>query len=290
MNYLHSQAMKYTAFLLGLILLFPSGLRANERLSVQKLYDTGKVDLQIIGLGGHTGFCVSMKLMSTSAERLHVWIEPGRRLVSEDPFNQDILIVKEIKLELDPGESKSVEIFGFCCQSQLASPSPGSIFFIGFMAPKEWIELAEFMNTKNFDLQDIQMAVWVLSDDHHPASVCSANNNVTALRRKIAEIRRDSDPWYCIIYERDDSLLFSNKHLNLSGNLSFVVKHYCTITIQIRSESGKLMKTLARELPYQEGSYSFEINQNIKGWSKGKYEILVLEDHSNLIFKTGFKL
>jgi hypothetical protein len=274
-----------------LLLLFYLPSFGSNMLSIEEAQQKGIIDLQIRALGGYTGYCVEIKMSNRSAEDQKIKIEAGRRLISENESKQDILIVKEMIVWLPVNAKDSVAVYGFCCQSANKSPFKGDLFNVGYMASDDLIELAKFIDENKFDDVEINMAVWTLSDNHHPASVCSAkNSNSKLLLGKIAEIKKIDMPWYCIRYAADDSLLFSHDHEYLSGTFEFSVKHYSTVSIQIRTKSGRLIKVLSDDAIYDAGEYVYHLNQKVKKWPKGEYEILIFEDRSNLISKTGFYL
>jgi len=278
--------------ILVLLYFITTSAKAQEYVSIQELAESGNVNIEIKALGGFKGYCVEMQLRNKSGKETGVWIEAGRRLISDNERSQDILVVKDVKIILASGQSETVKVFGFCCQSSNSAPRFNETFQVGFMAPDEWLQLTDFMKDKEFDMNDMQMAVWAISNLHHPASLCDNNKEKKAflLKKKVAEIRKVPMPWYCIQYEEDEVQLFSHRHEQFSGSFDFQVQRYCTVSIQIRTESGRLVQTLSKDVPYAEGAYTLNINQSVKGWAKGNYQILVLEDNSNLIKKTEFSL
>jgi hypothetical protein len=267
-------------------------VKAQEFISIQTLAEKGLLAVEVKSLGGFSGSCVEFSIENKTSESLGVWVEAGRRLLSDNVNSQDILIVKDIKLSLLANGSQTVKAYGFCCQSSKAAPRAEETFQLGFIAPVDWLSLTDFIKANNFDESDVQLAVWCISDQHNPASLCATEKNTPAyeLKKKVAEIRKLNVPWYCIKYEPDELLLFSHRHEFVSGNVDFQVRRYCSVTIQIRSETGRLIKTLVNEMPYTEGKYEIALNQKVKGWAKGKYTIHVIEDGSNLIQKTEFIL
>lgn len=266
--------------------------KAKDFTSVQVLVEKEVLSVEVKSIGGFSGYCVEFSFKNRTSEVLGVWVEAGRRLVSDNVNSQDILIAKDIKLNLTANELQTVKAYGFCCQSSKAAPRAGETFQLGFIAPADWLSLTDFIKTNNFDESDVQLAVWSISDHHNPASLCATEKNTPAyeLKKKVAEIRKLNVPWYCVKYEPDELLLFSHRHELVSGSVDFQVRRYCSVTIQIRSEAGRLIKTIVNEMPYTEGRYEVVLNQKVKGWAKGKYTILVIEDGSNLIQKTEFSL
>jgi hypothetical protein len=264
---------------------------AKTYINIATLLNQNAIEARVLSHGGHTAECISVWLANKLSDSLFIRVEPGRRLISINIETQDILIVKEELICLGPKETKTLTLNGYCCQSSLKSPHKEEEFSIGIMEDKPLVELAEFINFGEYSKGAIQSAIWVISNNHKIASVCAGDNeNDKKLRRRVAEITERLDPWYCIKYEEQDSVVFSDKHTLITGDFSYYIKHYCTIDIVIRNNKSGLLTILANDIPYQMGHYTYNLEQLIIGWPKGKYELLVIEDNSNYILKKEIEL
>ena len=262
-----------------------------EFISIENLSSTSQLSVTITGKGGHTGSCINFEIKNLTADSLKVWIEPGRRLVSVDSGLQDIFIVKEQLILLASNETKNLSGFGFCCQSSNGGPRKDSKFTLGYMAPKEWVELAEVINENDFQISAIQSAVWSLSNNHQTASITgNPPESVRLLRETVAKIKNESIPWYYLTYEKDTSQVFSGKPKHLSGSFNYELTSNTVVTISITTEKGKLQKVLSTEIPKQKGKYELVLNQTVKGWKKGKYFIRIYEGNHSLNKKMEFEL
>jgi hypothetical protein len=264
---------------------------ADKYISVEKLISNNSISAEIIGLGGYQENCISFDLRNTTSDTLHVWIEPGRRLISDDSTLQDILLVKESKIELLPNERKNLHGYGFCCEASMHAPGPKSVFSIGTMAPTPWVKLADVINKNNFPPEAIQHAVWVFSNNHALSSVADDNTPATdLLRRTIASIKGIEMPWYSIRYEKDTAMLFSGRPEKVYGTLEYYLKTNAIVTINVRNKNGTLVATLMKAMAHNPGKYLFDVDLPVKNWQKGSYEINIYEDYSNLNLKKKFEL
>lgn len=260
-------------------------------ISIEKLIVKGYLKSNITGRGGYQENCISFDLSNTTSDTLHVWIEPGRRLISGDSTLQDILLVKESKIELLPNESINLPGYGFCCEATMHSPGPKSVFSIGTMAPAPWVKLAEAINKNNFPPASIQQAVWVFSNNHPLSSVADDNTPATdLLRRTVASIKGIEMPWYSIRYEKDTAMLFSGRPEKVYGTLEYYLKTNAIVTINVRNKNGTLVATLMKAMAHNPGKYLFDVDLPVKNWQKGEYEINIYEDYSNLNLKKKFTL
>ena len=287
--------MKTALLILAPFLIIAFGNRSStdvdKYISIEKLIKNRSIQEQITGLGGYQENCISFDLKNTTSDTLHVWIETGRRLISGDSTLQDIFLVKEIKTNIPPYESKKLLGYGFCCEATMHAPYPKSVFSIGTMAPAPWVKLAELINQNNFPTDAIQNAVWVFSNNHPLSSVTDNNTPaIKLLRSTIASLKGIELPWYSISYEKDTSTLFTGRAEKLWGTLEYSLKSNAIVTINVRNQNGILMATLMKAMAHNPGKYLFDVDLPVKNWKKGDYEINIYEDYSNLNLTKKFKL
>ena len=202
----------------------------NIFISIEKYIKDKKVTAEFKSLGGHQGDCIEMNIQNKTADTLFILLEPGRRLIATEHKYQDILIVKERKIHLSPYEERNVKVNGFCCISHNSSPKKDLKFKVGYMAPPEWIELANVINQNNFPADAVQHAVWVLSDNHKVASIYSKNvDAIKLLREAASRIKKVQYPWYYIIYEPDTTQLFSDRAILVKGEIDYYTTNTGTL-------------------------------------------------------------
>lgn len=262
-----------------------------DSLSLDFIQENGMASVELISLGGHQEFCVELRLQNRFPDTLQVWIEPARILLCEDESMQDIIILRSELITLAPGSFKSKKLYGFCCRSDLASPRAGIKFRPGPIDQEHLVNLSKFIQNGTYDSGDVQSAVWVISNGHTMASICGQKEEpASKLKLWLSETINKPLPWYCIQYDLQDTSVFQNKHLRVSGDLTFRVLHYSTVTIQVRSAKGLLMQTVQRQPVYSSGEYIYPLDIDIKGWPKGQYEIFVFEDGNRLPVMRYFNL
>lgn len=63
---------------------------AHSFASIEQLVQHGKLHVQIQGIGGHSEECVQFTLSNNTNDSLFGYVEPGRRLISDNTEEQDI--------------------------------------------------------------------------------------------------------------------------------------------------------------------------------------------------------
>ncbi|MFT5723499.1 MAG: hypothetical protein ACI9JN_000613 [Bacteroidia bacterium] len=252
--------------------------------------NSNSIKVEVIGLGGHRESCVQLTVKNRTNRTIKTFLEPGRRLVSDDAGEQDIFIVKKTLITIAPLASSKVQGYGFCCQSSLHSPADGSGFSVGFMAPTAWLELADTIDKYEFDASAIQSAVWALSDHHSISSIYSLErSSIYPLLQTVATLRNETLPWYSYTYV-EDTTLFSNKIDRIHGKFDYYIKNNAAVSIVVKTAKGKVMTTLKAGGIYGHGKQAYDVNFKVKDWPKGDYDILVIEDFSNINTSIRFNI
>ncbi len=259
--------------------------------SIDSLIREGFINVSFVSLGAYQGNCVEASLENRTGNWIYVWIEAGRRLIADDSTKQDIFIVKDNKVKLGPWAKLKTRVFGFCCQSSDGAPKEKMKFSESYMAPPDWVRLAQFLNAANFETNTIQSAVWCLSNNHSISGVYGAPEAlVKALKDTLSAIKKIPVPWYTTTYETNDTSVFTGDPKRISGKFNYYVKHHGDLVIAIKNKSGNTVKILSEFFNHGEGSFEYHFDLNVKGWTKGEYHLVVYEDYATLLATKSFKI
>lgn len=171
--------------------------------SVEKASKDGAIHMDIIGKGGHSGYCLKMAIYNASGDSGFYHLEAGRRLHSNDSGTQDILVTKDIFIEIAGKQEEHFFLYGFCCNMYKASPDKKSFYSVGSMADTKLVALAQYLckadsnHHSPFTVSAIQSAVWVLSDDASIDGIkIGSKDSVAAakLMNVVAEINMQNAP------------------------------------------------------------------------------------------------
>lgn len=250
-----------------------------------------KIKVTTTSLGGYQGKCVQLVIQNLTSENQHVVLTPGRRLVSDDTTIQDIFIVKRSEIIVASKQTSTMYGYGFCCQSTNHGPYKDATFTLGYMAPPEWIKLAQHIDSNEYPTSIIQSAVWSISNGHSLSSIYSKDREkIQGLLSIVAEIKNEELPWYYFTYERDTSQLFSGRASRIHGQIDYFLRNNVSVTVVVRNSKGQVVKKLMDGHVYNHGKHSFDVDFSVRNWPKGTYEIMLIENFSNLITKTTFKI
>ncbi|MFM2286330.1 MAG: hypothetical protein RLZZ543_1827 [Bacteroidota bacterium] len=262
-----------------------------EKISIADRLKSGRISIELTSLGGHQNKCVELKLLNRSADSTLVLLEAGRKLIADDSSMQDILVVREELIHLAPHQEKRLAVTGFCCRAHRKSPASKSQFQLGPMAPNAWVEVAAHISRSNYPSYAIQSAVWALSDNHSIAAIStSEKGGNNPLRSLVAKVKNLPLPWYSIEYEPDTSRLFSNKPQRVWGEIEYYVPNNGQVTLVIKDAKGRNIRTLINAQNVNPGTYTYFVDEPLKGWKNGTYTLMLYGDQGNLILRRDFSV
>jgi hypothetical protein len=247
--------------------------------SIEELAKTKKIELELKSLGGYQGECVEINITNLTSEDLHIWLESGRRLDNLNNAQQDILVVKDQRFNLNSQKSTTIQAFGFCCQSSNGAPRADQKFEIGTMEEGNLLWIAQYLNDHPVDFGTMQSAVWIFSNGNNPASILqSKDENVMELKKAIAKRLNIEIPWYELYYEKDTNRVFSDVHYNLKGSIQYSLPNRGWLNMVVRNPAKQMMYKFTNAAYVEGGVYNYDVDLNIKNWPKGNYHIEIYLD------------
>jgi len=205
-------------------------------------------------------------------------VEAGRKFNSLNDGEQDILVVKNKKFCLGKGQTDTIKVTGFCCESSKSSPKKNSLFGIGILAPTTWLILTNLINEFNFPPAAIQNAIWVLSNNHDIRSIPAFNTPETdKLRHTVADILDIELPWYSFTYAHDSNDLFTGRKTHLFAEVPFSIPFQALISMQIADKNGNILND-AYVGSFKAGDNTLRISIPIEHWAIDEYDLFIIED------------
>jgi hypothetical protein len=268
------------------LVLLSGALHAKE-FTLQEAVLKNLIQVNMESSGGFSENCVSIKIHNLEAIPLCIVIDPGLILDNLNEKQQDIIVVKKLKMKLYPQETKDTMVYGFCCQSHNGSPIYGQKFRIGKMADTLMVKLCNYLSSHKVNSGIAQSAVWTISDRHQIASIGHLKDtSITEILKICSKFLNVALPWFSVGYRKLPGLVFSDVPCNLVLNFDYIKKTNKQITIAIYNNSGTSVKTLLANSYAAPGKQSYHFNLDIVNWPKGTYTLKVNEWEQEPMAKT----
>jgi hypothetical protein len=249
-----------------------------KEVSIFEAVKKGLVDLNLSSRGGHSENCVNVRVKYLGTSPSTVVIEPGTILDNLNEAQQDIIVVRSLKMNLLPYQTLDTVAYGFCCQSSHGSPRPAQKFGLLRMADNYMAALCKYIQNNNIDCGVAQNAIWTLSNGHQVASVGEPSNKTLAgLIQLCAQSRSVIPPWYHINYRKIPGVVFSNDVCRVVLNFEYTKKSDKNLCIAVYDSCGRKIKTLLSNSYAMRGVKKFHFDFDIVNWPSGKYMLKVDE-------------
>lgn len=178
-----------------------------KEISISEALKNKLIAIKVKSTSGHTGECLSLRLVNLKNSKLNIIIEAGRVFIPADSNVQNLIVVKRENIELAPNQIKTNKITAVCAQKNDAGPRQDLIFTTGSFGNIEAKKFAEWLDTKAYyNNTNTQNAMWTFTDNMAPefsiysehdkemlAYVASAKNlNYEKLLKKFTSFNSDN--------------------------------------------------------------------------------------------------
>lgn len=260
---------------------------AKEPLTLETALAEGKVAIEPSSLGAHMGKCVELRMTNLSRGKLEILIPAGAVFHPEDEGMQDIFVVEDHILALDKGAKIKRNIAGYCSQSSDRSPSAGTKFTFALHKNAKLQELAAYLNKNKFDDDVIQNAVWAVADNSGPGDIYAPDRaKIQPLRDLICKITGHKDVWYSTARNNrvDEQGYIQREPVSVSGMIAFSVDAPVAVKAKVKGKDNDLEYDLPGEINTpRAGKFEYDFNLRVRGWNKGKYEVIVMAGTRELL-------
>lgn len=250
-----------------------------DTISLREAIDKKMISVDATSLGGYSGECVQLDVVNTSGKKINVVIPSGGVFHPADEGMQDIFVVTDQVLALQKGQKLPFKVKGYCCQASDRSPSGGIGFSFEQSSNPALLELAKFMNGKTFSDGVSQEAVWCVSDGNSVSGIYNEEGSPTNdLRKEVCRITKQKDVWFS---KRSNHTIAEDGFINsdpvsVEGMIEFRTEAPMDITALIKSGNGSNDYKLPGSMHVpRAGKFAYDFNLRVKGWEKGKYEVVI---------------
>jgi hypothetical protein len=260
---------------------------SGKEVSIFEAVKKGQVNLNLLSRGGYSEKCISVYLKNTGSSRITVLMEPGTVLNNLNEAQQDIIVVRTLKIDLAPFQMIDTAAYGNCCQSSNSSPKKGQRFALARMADSTMIALCKFIERRRINNNSAQHAIWTISDGHKLASIgVPTDTALVELFNICANGNNIPRPWYYIGYRKTPGIVFSNEVCRVVLNFDYMKKSNKNLTIAVYDACGRMVKTLLSNSYAVPGNKNFHFDLEIFNWPSGKYTLKLNEWEQEPFAKT----
>ena len=280
----HKFVLSACALLAGTLFLTAYSPQAVQKVTLQEALDLGLVEADFKSTGGHSGFCAEATLTNLDSRPLQISVEPGRRLVSTNSENQDILVTREQPVILASGEQKKTAIYGFCSQLNNESPEHGDGFTAGRVVSGDTLALAQYLHKNPAPEGSMQQSVWTLTDENAISSIHHADrDSIENLVHFMARLLKQPVPKYSMEYEEDEDEIITDRAMVLHPHFVWREQFATNVHIVLYDRFGRSIKRSWVEVPMNSSGQEFTGTIEVDDLPPGRYFVKAYDSSINLI-------
>lgn len=266
--------------LLGSTLLFVSCALFSQKAptSTYELEDALKqklVSLEVKGTGGHFGSCLKIVCKNLKGKFMRLHIPQGQFMNPADSTFQTLVVAEEQTLALNAKTPAEAVLKTFCAQAGDRSPTVGSVFAVGALAPEQLRNLLKFIAEKGkADNPEAQSAVWCVTNGNSLADISDVE-----LAKYTAQLLGKPAPGYKI--KRQTVQIVPGERADLGkafvveGNYQYTLEKDEKLLMNLLDSEGKTLKQISKEEPMKAGEHRSSFHLEVWNLTPGKYTVRI---------------
>lgn len=255
-------------------LLFGQNTKPPTTVTLSEALQKKLLSLSVEGTGGHQGESLKVVCKNLAGRYLRVRIPLGQLMEPRDTNLQTLVVAEEQLLSLNVKTPAEALLKTFCTQAGDNSPTAGSAFAVGALAPEKLCNLLNFIAEKGkTESSEAQSAVWCITGGGH--SLGSIGD--PELTKFVADMLGKDLPGYRIRHETVTEVpgrpAELGKALVVEGNFRYYLeKDEKTIMVLLDGE-GKQIKQISKEEVMKAGEHRSSLRLEVYNLDPGKYTV-----------------
>jgi hypothetical protein len=231
------------------------------------------VSIQIEGKGGHQGEALKLVCKNLRGQYLRLRIPQGQLMEPADSAQQTLVVAEEMLLAVTAKTPFEGLLKTFCTQAGDNSPSAGSKFAVGAIAPATICNLLKFITEKGKTASsEAQIAVWCLSNGSSLGSIGDPE-----LTKFVADQLGKDVPGYRIRHSTVETVpgrpAELGKALVIEGNFRYYLEKDERTNMVLLDSTGKLIKQVSKEEIMKAGEHRSSMRLEVYNLDSGKYTL-----------------
>lgn len=241
--------------------------------------------------GSYSGESVLLGITNLTSTKLQVKIPFGTSFLTDNPEDQELIMVQDEILVLEPKSQNNIKINAYCSEASDHCPTSGSNFKLSKINSEQINKLAGFLKINKTNPSYFQDAVWAITNKYGVTSIDNSTVDGKALRKFMCEMLTIKDDWYTSPQQRtvDENQNIQSEAVSISGMLKYTSAKGAQIHSEVVKADGTKKFTSEKHSAPFGGETTFKFSLKVQGWEKGDYKVLVKEGAREIV-KYDFKI
>ncbi len=201
----------------------------------------------------HSGDCIELYIKNMSQNYCEIQLLPGQFFNPTDTTMQRMLCTSKKLFKLQAGQETSILLTAFCSQAGKRSPSIDITYKIKKKATDKLLQLAQYLNEKNYKSAQAQQAVWILSDNQ-PVNLLQYND---AEAKDLYEYLTQKLGIKPLPVQETKNSLMADWVRTVDVTLEYELERTCKMRVIIVNEKEELLKVIVDDETQKAGTYKY---------------------------------
>lgn len=251
-------------------------IQATRGLALDSLIKHKLVSMEVHGLKGLGEEGLRADLRNRTDRSMKLVIPAGWVFHSVDEQVQDLLLAKDVPVELPPRGTRSVLLDTYCTQGPLRAPEWGERYRIGGPGDPALVSLAQAVAAGDYARSLVQAAVWTVANGYRVAGMGALDDSpADTLRLLASRLSGQPPPRYTIRFAEDGAAVCSGRPEAVSRNVRIDAPCGALVSAAVYGPSGSVVQVLDRDLRFSAGTHLRTYEVDVTGWPPGRYALRV---------------
>ncbi len=272
------------SFLLCLFFIISSFVRKENpvettSMSFQDALTKKKITFTASNNGEYAGASIVVNIKNLSNSPLKITIPAGTIFHPTNDEDQDLIIPQEEVINLVAQGLKKPVLNGFCIQASESSPEAIAVKKWSKTSNDKMTKLITYLAGKKINHDDLQAALWSVSDDRSINNIGLDNTENKALRKFLSTLTGQKEEWFSSqkSYTVSETRQIQSAPMKISGTLDFISDGVTKIKVGIYKRDGTLIRMNPEHLFTWKGKVENDFTIQVVGWEVGKYEVRIFK-------------
>lgn len=263
---------------------------SKDPMTLQEAIKNGLVNAEFSSKDKMSYRSVFADISNHTGRSLSLIIPAGTMYEPDEDDEQTLLQLEDQLVTINGKEEKTFEIKTYCTEASDRCPS--GTFTLNTNNDEQFVKLITYISTKPTDKEDLQEAVWAISDRHPVSNISNTDDKSKELRQFTAQLTNQEDNWYQSPqqYRVDERGNINRETVHISGELAFSPDRTMTVHEEIQDSTGKMIIRSDRHFQLRAGNVTYTFNIRVKGWTKGTYYVKVLNAENEVLVTKEFQV
>lgn len=214
-----------------------------------------QVNYKAVSKGGFYGEVLKVDFQNLTQNSLEFKIEAGTQFDSDNEWQQNLVVVREVIVKMIKKERKTVELYVACTQIHFASPIAGATFTL---FPKDknhlWALLQMASESGYYTSTALQSAVWSITDDSSIENIYDVDSFACKRMREFVCTVKGIAPCDLHVLPRPHRIF------SVQTSLECLLPDYVKqAALRAYNRRGQCVRTYWKEQTLQPGFYQFKV-------------------------------